>query len=191
MFKISGALSIRTINGRNGDFAVGRLVTEIGEFSVKDTILDQYDEGKYEGEFGISRIYPAHYIAGNRLIVEVRAVLESVALTGIDNQLDSDPAMVITEPDPVDEVQPKPLAQPEQHSEPAALDTDTESDGDIDPDVRLFGTLWPLGPSIKLDPTVDRSLFRQQRNRLKELGYSFQAVGQIWVKPDDSQQDAA
>ena len=189
MFKISGTLSIRTISGRNGDFSVGRLVTEIGEFSVKDTMLDQYDEGRYEGEFGISRIYPAHYIAGNRLIVEVRAVLESVALTGIDNQLDSDPAMVITEPDPVDELQPKTRTE---EREPAAPDMEPDGDGpDADSDARLFGTLWPLGTSVKLDPTVDRAVFRQQRNRLRELGYSFQAVGQIWVKMDDSRQDAA
>ena len=34
MIKLRGTLSIRTINGRNGDFNIGRLTTEIGEFSV-------------------------------------------------------------------------------------------------------------------------------------------------------------
>jgi len=186
MLKVSGTLSIRTITGRNGDFSVGRLVTEVGEFSVKDTMLDQYDEGKYEGEFGISRIYPSHYLAGGRLIVEIRANLESVALTGID-KLDDEPAMVITEPEPVDE-KAEPQARPEPQPD---VESGAAPDDGADPDARLFGALWPLEPRIKLDPTVDRHLFRQQRNRLKELGYTFQAVGQIWVKADDGHQDAA
>jgi len=186
MFKVSGSLSIRTINGRNGDFNVGRLVTEIGEFSIKDTVLDQYDEGKYEGEFGISRIYPSHYLAGNRLVVEIRANLESVALIGID-KLDEDPAMVIVKPEPADDgVKAAPQAGPELQPEPEA-----EPDDAQDPDVCLFGALWPLEDKVKLDPTVDRGLFRRQRNRLKELGYTFQAVGQIWVKADHGQQSAA
>ena len=58
MIKLPGVLHIRIITGRNGDFRVGRLVTDIGEFAVKDAELDQYDEGRYEGYFGISQIYP-------------------------------------------------------------------------------------------------------------------------------------
>jgi hypothetical protein len=53
-----------------------------------------------------------------------------------------------------------------------------------DSDERLFGSLWPLGQSVKLDTTVDRALFRQQKDRLKALGYKFQPVGQTWQRPD-------
>ncbi|MDD3450187.1 MAG: DUF3275 family protein, partial [Gammaproteobacteria bacterium] len=38
MIKISGAVTVKTINGRNGPFNVGKLVTEVGEFSVKEGI---------------------------------------------------------------------------------------------------------------------------------------------------------
>lgn len=45
MINLPGQLTIRTINGRNGDFNVGRLSTSIGEFVIKDALLDQYNEG--------------------------------------------------------------------------------------------------------------------------------------------------
>ena len=40
------------------DFCVGDLETEIGDFRVKDAILDQFDEGLYEGQFCIQQIFP-------------------------------------------------------------------------------------------------------------------------------------
>ncbi len=46
---VPGQLTLRTIRGRNGPFNVGRLVTPIGTFAVKDAELEQYPEGKYEG----------------------------------------------------------------------------------------------------------------------------------------------
>jgi len=56
MITIPGQLAIKTIHGRNGDFNVGRLATSIGEFVVKNAELDQYAEGKYEGDFAIAEI---------------------------------------------------------------------------------------------------------------------------------------
>ena len=50
MITIPGQLAIKTIHGRNGDFNVGRLATSIGEFVVKNAELDQYAEGKYDGD---------------------------------------------------------------------------------------------------------------------------------------------
>ena len=49
-----------------------------------------------------------------------------------------------------------------------------------DDDTALFGALWPLGSSVKLDPTVDRRVLRQQRDRLGVLGYSFAPLSQDW-----------
>jgi len=57
--------TVNTINGRNGDFNVGHLTTEIGEFNVKEGI-EEYAPGQYAGQFSISRIYPAAYTAGGR-----------------------------------------------------------------------------------------------------------------------------
>jgi hypothetical protein len=190
MIKLSGVLTIRNIVGRNGPSSVGRLVTEIGEFAVKDTVLDQYDEGKYDGEFGISRIYPTSYIAGGRMVIEIRATLESIALADIET-LQEDSESAFTEPDPIDEEKrPLPAGKPEtgvrseeaesgRFESPEGIDGGTESD-----DEKLFGTLWPLGPEVKLDTTVDRMVFRKQRERLKALGYKFSAVGQVWKLPD-------
>jgi len=177
MLKLSGVLTIRTINGRNGPFNVGRLITDLGEFSVKDTLLDQYEEGKYEGDFGISRIYPAYYLAGGRLIVEVRATLETMALAAID-ALTAEDVAPAAEPDPIEEM-------PVATLDPAATGDETivDDDADADPDVRLFGELWPLGAKVKLDPTVDRARFRRQKERLKQSGYQFQPLGQYWEKP--------
>src|SRR5699024_5120220 len=75
MIQLRGNINIRTIDGRRGPFNVGALVTPLGEFKVKDACLDQFDEGRYSGEFTIERIYPATYFAATRLIIEVRAQL--------------------------------------------------------------------------------------------------------------------
>ncbi len=50
MIKIPGHLAIRTIQGRNGAFNVGRLSTSIGEFVIKDAVLEQHVEGKITGK---------------------------------------------------------------------------------------------------------------------------------------------
>ena len=73
MITIPGQLAIKTIHGRNGDFNVGRLATSIGEFVVKNAELDQYAEGKYEGNFAIVEIRPSTYSANGRMVIEIRA----------------------------------------------------------------------------------------------------------------------
>lgn len=75
MITIPGQLAIKTIHGRNGDFNVGRLATSIGEFVVKNAELDQYAEGKYEGDFAIAEIRPSTYTANGRMVIEIRALL--------------------------------------------------------------------------------------------------------------------
>ena len=47
-------------------------------------------------------------------------------------------------------------------------------------DAALFGALWPLGETVKLDATVDRRVLRQQRDRLDKLGYEFAPLSQDW-----------
>lgn len=173
MIKLSGTLYIRAIHGRNGTFSVGRLVTEIGEFAVKDTLLDQYDEGRYEGEFGVSRIYPTNYLAGGRLVVEVRATLATMALAAID-ELPAEQQSPLPEPDPID-LEPRAEATAPsvrvpvgETSVPGVSADETldspDSPPDQEADERLFGVLWPLGATVKLDTTVDRARFRQQKD---------------------------
>lgn len=192
MLKLSGTLAIRTIQGSRGAFNVGRLLTEIGEFAVKDSLIEEYDEGRYKGEFGIIAITPSTYFAGGRTVVEVRARLGSIALEDIA-ALAGDDRSPITEPDPIESepVLAAPAAAAEETTtEVATPDEPTPPEGEAIDDAdtteralqTLFGTLWPLDARVKLDPTVDRSLFRTQRDKLKELGYRFQPVGQVWER---------
>ena len=202
MLKLSGILAIRSIKGARGDFNVGRLVTEIGEFAVKDPLIEEYEEGRYEGEFGISGIFPSTYFTNGRTVVEIRARLGSIALKGIEQLTDED-TLPVVEHDPIEEA-PKPvvaeapleIADLEPAVQGAAAEAIPPADGpipvmSIEEEIvfrneqeyrRLFGTLWPLQSKVKLDPTVDRQNFRAQRDALKDLGFKFQPLGQLWVK---------
>ncbi|WP_431819404.1 DUF3275 family protein [Burkholderia sp. F1] len=194
MITIPGHLAIKTIHGRNGDFNVGRLATSIGEFVVKNAELDQYREGKYEGDFAIAEIRPATYTANGRMVIEIRALLGGMTLSNID-ELSHDEARRLSpqEVDPIDEevqapAPATPKAKPRSASDPlvdtspfgatpaaAPLEASAESD-----DVALFGALWPLGEIVKLDATVDRRVLREQRDRLDKLGYEFAPLSQDW-----------
>jgi hypothetical protein len=181
MIKLSGILSIRVITGRNGDFRVGRLLTEIGEFAVKSVVLDQYDEGSYEGEFGVTKIFPSYYSAAGRLVVEVRAEMGSIALSNINPINPQEQKDAPFEQDPLDEE--KPFAEKSKSRKEMDI---TEPVNSIEQsnlqDSELFGLLWPLQDQVKLDSTIDRNVFREQRDRLREMGYTFKPVGQIWLK---------
>ncbi len=201
MLKLSGILAIRSIKGARGDFNVGRLVTEIGEFAVKDPLIEEYEEGRYEGEFGITGIFPSTYFTNGRTVVEIRARLGSIALKGIEQLTDED-ALPVVEHDPIEEL-PKPAVEtPVVEVVATQLSATTEGEAfppadapipvmSIEEEIifrneqeyrKLFGTLWPLQSKVKLDPTVDRQAFRAQRDALKDLGFKFQPLGQLWVK---------
>jgi hypothetical protein len=195
MITLPGQLAIRTIHGRNGDFNVGRLATSIGEFVIKNAELDQYREGKYEGDFVITEIRPSTYNTSGRMVIEIRAHLGGMTLSGID-PLSSDEARRLSpqEVDPIDEEAqaPAPAAavSPEAKDDSQASNPliDTTPFGSSMPDktatqnddVTLFGSLWPLGDIVKLDATVDRRLLRQQRDRLGTMGYEFAPLSQDW-----------
>lgn len=198
MITLSGTLSVKTITGRNGSFAVGKLVSPVGEFSVKDTILDQYPEGKYEGEFLISHIYPHTYIMRGSAVVEVRAKLEDIIISSSAEERQPDEPAVA---DPIEEV-PVVGNMAQAVSSPASetLETVATPSEDVEGgsesmifgseqaklDYELFGDLYDTMAAmydLKLDPTVDRAKFRAQRDRLKELGYKFDATSQSWVLP--------
>ena len=198
MITIPGQLAIKTIHGRNGDFNVGRLATSIGEFVVKNAELDQYREGKYDGDFAIVEIRPSTYNANGRMVIEIRALLGGMTLSAID-ALSRDEARRLSpqEVDPIDEEAqapappaPKVPAKPKSRNPRDPLvDTTpfgsepTVASPEVSPeagDAALFGALWPLGEIVKLDATVDRRVLRQQRDRLGALGYEFAPLSQDW-----------
>jgi len=54
-------------------------------------------------------------------------------------------------------------------------------------DATLFGLLWPLGESVKLDSTIDRRTLRLQIARLGVLGYALDFKSQQWNHQPDQQ----
>lgn len=199
---VPGTLMIRDIPKRaGGSFKVGKLSTHIGQFEVKNPELDQYEAGTYSGNFCIDKIYPSHYIAGGKIVIELRAVLSCFVLAGFDEQTtDMEPLDV----DPADEEAVAPAsanAAPEAEPDAAPVDAATNAETEAATaatgvmtleeerrfreelmDKETFGELYPLGHEVKLDPTIARTKLRAQCDRLKSLGYRFVAARQIWAK---------
>ncbi|WP_025806371.1 DUF3275 family protein [Pseudomonas chlororaphis] len=188
MISIRGQLAIRTINGRNGAFNVGRLASSIGEFSIKNAELEQYAEGKYDGDFVLERIYPTSYVASGRMVIEIRAQLAGMSISSVDHlSLEDAKQLAPQEQDPLDEDDRTARATRARTSSAAAMPKDEApaKDGSVATvgetgDEALFSTLWPLGVVVKLDSTVERLMLRQQSNRLNELGYRFEPLSQDW-----------
>jgi hypothetical protein len=191
MIHLAGKLTVRQITGRKGAFAVGDFVSEVGTFKVKDPILDQFEEGEYRGTFHVERIYPDSYIYFGRVVTEIRAQMSGFELD--EEVVPASPAAP-TEPDPADReanaAQASPMAMSAPIVDHAAPELSSGGAGDKsqsdDPDQALFGTeLYTIVQeckTVKLDPTIDRTKFRQQRDRLKVLGYGFDAPTQSWNK---------
>ncbi|WP_193073089.1 DUF3275 family protein [Pseudomonas sp. FME51] len=204
---VTGQLTLRTIRGRNGPFTVGRLVTPIGEFAVKDAELEQYAEGKYDGEFLIRYIFPKSYPVGGGMRFEIRASLDGMILNGIDKlSRDEARSFAAQDVDPLDEdlgtqpmatsakqartSKPAPLrasADPLIDTTPFGVDAPTTAAAATtgsteDGDAALFGFLWPLGGSVRLDSTIDRRTLRAQIARLGELGYALDFKTQEWSR---------
>lgn len=180
MVSVKGTINIRAVSGRFGPFNVGTLDCSIGKFTVKDSSIEEFDEGSYDGDFVIALIEPKSYFSSGRMIVEVRATLSAIMLDKCENHL---PAVHESfEQDPLEEELDTRVSEVVSRAKPER-DEANES-GDVDVDVpSLFGVLWPLGNIVKLDPTIGRAVFRQQKEYLKnQAGYRFVSEFQHWVK---------
>ena len=227
MISVPGTINIAERHGRFGTFNVGTLECSIGSFTVKDSSIEEFDPGIYHGDFVIEKIKPLSYLAGSRLVVEVRATLSAILLSGDAEPLPShyeslerDPIEEDAEPSSFDapisppgartrsSYRPRQSRQSPQPSQRVAPNSQefvpqTEHGGEVPfygdspaydanahsfessflPEAAdLFGVLWPIGRVVKLDPTIDRGLFRQQKDYLKNNGYRFSATEQNWVK---------
>lgn len=191
--RVRGTITIQRKTSSRGAFNVGDLVTEIGEFEVKDSLIEEFEPGKYSGDFLIKWIAPDSFSWRGRVFVKNRATLDEILIDDADEGAPAPAAP--PEPDPIETQAAtaatpatKPAAQPSaseqsQHSgspsKPASRDASA-----ADADLALFGQelheLVAAKAEIKLDPTVDREQFRRQRDRLKAIGYSFDAKSQSW-----------
>lgn len=189
--KILGKLTIKYKNGRNGRFPVGELSCSIGNFTVKSKELEQYAEGTYDGEFVISNISIASYQFNNSITHYQVARLDDFSI--VEYKTGKVAAAPVMEPDPADEEELDSSSSPAQvvselpaASEPVTSPSE-ESQADADPDEALFGLeifelLQSNAATVKLDPSVGRTLLRSQIDRLKQLGFIFEATNQVWNK---------
>src|SRR3546814_18247000 len=92
-----------------------------------DAELEQYPEGKYDGEFVIRYIYPRAYPTGGGMRFEIRANLDGMTLSGLDKlSRDDATGFAAQEVDPLDEELGTPLtASPASTSK--AVDADRKS----------------------------------------------------------------
>jgi hypothetical protein len=199
--QLQGTLIVRTRTGKHGPFCIGDLVTSVGKFKVKDTIIDQYEQGQYKGIFVIDQIYVSSYTYNNTVISEMRATVSNIIL---DTQEDVPAGHAATvELDPMDERAmtslthdstatsrdgPKESAETSTAKLPIAKKPAMQPNGEMKAlsDEALFGDLYldvKGSKPIALDPTIDREAFRLQRDRLKFLGYKFDATHQTWELP--------
>lgn len=171
MYKFKGTLVVRKILGKYGEFAIGSIQTPIGEFSVKQSELDEYEEGTYEGRFGISRIQTVSGGFGtNKLIIESRATLDTIHIDVIDEA----PVKVITEADPITEDNNVDFTKVE-----ASTKSSTNEDLQNLFNEQEIATI-EQGEQVTLDPTSDRGMLRQQQNYLKSNGWKFNMQEQAW-----------
>ena len=78
MLQVNGTLTVKKIHGAKGAFSVGDLVTEVGTFKIKDALLDQFEEGRYQGTFAISSIYLSSYIWRGKSMTDTLRARERV-----------------------------------------------------------------------------------------------------------------
>lgn len=186
LITLKGLLAVNAIAGKKGVFHVGRLSTSIGDFAIRDKELDQFNPGSYEGSFLIERIYLASTRWKNGYFSDVQA---TIAKDGyLINDVDETPPLTesMTQPDPLEtEIKKTDIATAgvaAKAKEATAAPVDLSA-----ADVQLFGedlyAAFTKGEEVRLDTTVDRDVFRRQRDRLKNVGYRFDSMGQFWFLP--------
>ncbi len=194
MEKLRGTLVVEENNGRRGPFCVGMLKTSIGDFKVTDRELDQFAPGSYAGEFLIEELRTKTVPWRQGTFTYIQALIAEGGFL-IDEETQSTPleSTPQSEPDPIDaEDTPTqtPTALPTAPRR-SASNTAAAAPAPAADDEAVFGIeLYPLFASrqspIALDATVDRQIFRQQRERLKATGYRFVSTDQHWVLGDAS-----
>ena len=174
MYKFKGTLLVRKIFGKYGEFAIGSIQTPIGQFSVKQSELDEYEEGTYEGRFVISKIQTVSGGFGsNKLILESRATLDKIHI----DEIDEAPVEVTTEADPITEDSNIDFEKVE-----ASAKSNSKEDLHNLFNEQEIATI-EQGEQVTLDPTSNRGIFRQQKNYLKSNGWKFNMQEQAWHLP--------
>lgn len=160
---VRGQLTLRTIRGRNGPFNVSRLVTPNGEFVIKDRELEQYPEGKYEGEFILRYIFPKVYPVAGGMRFEIRANLDGMTLFGVEKLKKEEARQFHSQDvDPLDEELPL-----------TAVSGSTDNSSISDPEPPTFSAVATVAlssptssePAPSADPLIDTTPFGAQTSQ--------------------------
>lgn len=179
--KTNGRLFVESRTGRYGQFNIAKLVTDIGEFAVKDKTIEEFDEGAYQGSFELGKIFMATTrLKSGALITELRARVDDYALLE-DGDVPDDVEIGTDEQDPITEEETPPTEIADEDRSKATGADEVVSADDGNAVASLFGELWPLGETVMLDPATDRSQFRQQRDYLKSNNYKYVPDRKVWV----------
>jgi hypothetical protein len=100
--QVRGTLIVQAKKGRKGEFKVADLATEIGEFEVKDALIEEFEPGSYTGDFIIKWIEPDSFSWRGRVFVKNRATLEAIYVDDVDEVEPSAQAGLPPERDPAD-----------------------------------------------------------------------------------------
>ncbi|MFC2588420.1 MAG: DUF3275 family protein [Ottowia sp.] len=196
----------RIRQSRNGAFCVADLITDFGEFKVKDPILEQFEEGEYEATVWISEIHLGQYIAYGKAVTEMRARLQDLQVHTEEHCFVK---QEVLEPDPMDEPVPIKVHAYSEAALPACQEIASQRDARWDefrkpkagsaqsetvkastPLARQLESLYDedllaaieKGGPVKLDPSVNRARLRQQTADLKARGYRFDSRTQTFIK---------
>ena len=169
MIVVPGLLRTKTIQGRYGDFTVGTLLTDIGEFSVKDKILEQYPEGEFQGQFGIIKIHANAFPMSGGIKVEVKATLHSIDIDSADEK-----EMPV-------ELEPDPIELESNVHDSVSKKSSISNNKENTLDTSILGDI-ELTDHVRLDHTIERSILRQQITVMDQLGYKFDTTEQVWNK---------
>lgn len=174
MVTVKGRMAVNLVNGRKGQFRVATLYSEIGDFVLHYDGLDQFDPGTYEGKFVVRDTAVRVRVFGVGKIIEPIAFVEDMKLDNADEGLREEM------PDAI----PDPAEEEAQSSKSDLPDFSDKSPSELtEQDLKdLFGSLWPLGQQVELDPTVGRPVLRAQANYLKSMGYKYVAAEKTWFK---------
>ncbi len=174
MIKIEGEMIVNTIDGRYGPFNTAVLYSSIGDFVVKYKGLDEFNSGQYTGTFVVLKTYTRIRKFGVSKIIEPIVEIESVELdSALEGEQRALPDAIV---DPIieDQILDNKADEPTQK-----LKLPEPDDADVDV-IEIFGDIYPFDDAVKLDPTVERTLLRQQAAYLKCHGYKYNAKEQTW-----------
>ena len=200
MIILEGQISNQVIKGANGNFSVGNFDTEIGKFKIKSQLLDQFEEGDYQVRVSVTKLGLNTYVV-NRTGITITEIIASInAIDVIEADIKPVTAEP-TEPDAsideqadktarIEKVMDKPTSNKSSQTvekgktDPSNKKVQSSSNvkfEELDPP-ELFGFLWPLGNTVKLDTSLTRPQIIRQKEYLYSQGYSFELKTQIWSR---------